>query len=201
MAEEFTRETGRKLVGCMVFCLRSNGARRLFGWFDLSETDKEALLAILRSLFDENLELDMAGLRKMLEAFMSMTDPGSMEDRNRTTWSAVADGINNIPTLTPDETGRRIWYESLTEEGDAEWNEGEAAPDEQYFLTKLRKVGKSALKHLKLLEDRWKKGEAMLELYKSFMTIANTTGPGQTILNLYMIQLKFYNLNLSLTEG
>ena len=149
MAEEFTREMGRKLVGCMAFCLRTNGARRLFGWFDLSETDKEALLAILRSLFEESLELDMAGLRKMVETFMSLTDPGSMQDRDRTTWAAVADGKNDIPTLTPDETGRRIWYESLRDEGDAEWKEDEAAPDEQYFLTKLRKVGKSALKHLK----------------------------------------------------
>ena len=156
MAQKFTREMGRKLVGCMAFCLRYNETRRLFGWFDLSATDKEALLAILKTLFDESIELDMAGLRKMLETFMDLTDPSTMEDRDRTTWAAVADAKNNIPTLTPDETGRRIWYESLMDEGDAEWKEDEAAPEEQYFLTKLRKAGKLGLKHLKLLEDRWK---------------------------------------------
>ena len=67
MADQFTREMGRKLVGSLAFCLRSNGPRRLFGWFDLSETDKEALLGILRSLFGDDIELDMAELRKMVE--------------------------------------------------------------------------------------------------------------------------------------
>ena len=164
MADQFTKEMGRKLVGSLAFCLRSDGPRRLLGWFDLSEADKEALLGILRSLFGDDIELDMPGLRKMVETFMTLTDPGTVKDRDRTTWAAVADGKSDIQQLTPDETGRRIWYESLRDDGDAEWKEDEdpQPADELYYLTKLRKVGKLALGHLKILEDRWKNCKSKL---------------------------------------
>ena len=70
----------------MAFCLRSDGPRRLLGWFDLSDTDKEALLKMLKSLFGDGIELDMPGLRKMVETFMSLTDPATMLDRDRDSW-------------------------------------------------------------------------------------------------------------------
>merc|ERR1711902_28960 len=100
-----------------------------------------------------------------------------MKDKNRDYWGAVANGIIEVEELELNTAGRRIWYEFLREEGDTEWTEDENPPDaeEQYYLTKLRKVGQMALEHLRTLEDRWKKGEHMLELYNSFMTIANTT--------------------------
>ena len=156
MADQFTKEMGRKLVGSLAFCLRSDGPRRLLGWFDLSEADKEALLGILRSLFGDNIELDIPGLRKMVETFMSLTDPATMKDRDRTSWGAVADGKSDIQQLQLDETLRRIWYKSLRDNGDTEWKEDEEPPppEEQYYLTKLRKVGQMTLGHLKVLEDR-----------------------------------------------
>ena len=161
MVNQFTKEMGREFVGCMAFCLRSDGPRRLFGWFDLTDTDKEALLKMLRSLFGNDIELDMAGLRKMVETFMDLTDPATVLDRDRDSWASVANGKSKVQQLKLDATGRRIWYESLREEGDTEWKETGTEPpaDEQYYLSKLRKVGKLTLGHLKVLEDRWKKGE------------------------------------------
>ena len=81
MASEFTKEMGRELVGCMAFCLRSDGPRRLFGWFGLSDTEKAALLEMLKKLLGDETELDMAGLRKMVETFMDLTDPNDIRDR------------------------------------------------------------------------------------------------------------------------
>ena len=59
MASEFTREDGRELVGCMAFCLRSDGPRRLFGWFNLSDNEKLVLLTMLKKLLGAETELDM----------------------------------------------------------------------------------------------------------------------------------------------
>ena len=176
MANQFTKAKGRELVGCLAFCLRADGPRRLLEWFNLPDPDKEALLKMLKSLFGNEIEIDLAGLRKMIETFMDLTDPATVLDRDRVSWEAVANGKSKIQQLELNVTGRRIWYESLREEGDTEWKEDDKPPpmDEQYYLTKLRKVGKLTLDHLKVLEDRWKKGERMLELYKSFMKIANT---------------------------
>ena len=203
MATSFTKETGSQLVGSVAFCLRSDQSRRIFGWFNLSDGDKEALLGVLRFVFGDSIDLDMAGLRRMIEAFLNMTDPVTMKDKDRDSWGAVANGINEIEQLELNTTGRRIWYESLREEGDTEWKEDGDPPDaeEQYYLTKLRKVGQLALGHLKILEDRWKKGEHMLELYKSFMTIANTTGPGQTILNLQLKEVKIEKVVKDIKKG
>ena len=203
MAIQFTKEMGSQLVGSLAFCLRSDRSRRLLGWFDLSDDDKEALLGILRSLFGDSIDLDMAGLRRMIEAFLNMTDPVTMKDKDRDYWGAVANGINEVEQLELNTAGRRIWYEFLREEGDTEWTEDENPPDaeEQYYLTKLRKVGQMALEHLRTLEDRWKKGEHMLELYNSFMTIANTTGPGQTILNLQLKEVKVDKVVKDIKKG
>ena len=176
------------MVGCLAFCLRADGPRRLLEWFNFTGPEKEALLKMLKSLFGEEIEMDLPGLRKMVQTFMDLTDPATVPDRYRKSWEAVANGKSKIQELELNVTGRRIWYESLKEEGDTEWKEDAKPPpvDEQFYLTKLRKVGNLALEYLKTLEDRWKKGEKMLELYKSFMKIANTTGPGQTILNLQL---------------
>ena len=203
MANQFMKEMGRKLVGSLAFCLRSDGPRRLLGWFDLSDTDKEALLGILKSLFGDSIELNMAGLRKMVETFMSLTDPATMKDRDRVSWGAVADGKSEIQQLQLDVTGRRIWYEFLRDDGDTEWKEDDEPPppEEQYYLTKLRKVGQLTLDHLKVLEDRWKKGEQMVELYKSFMMIGNTTGPGQTILNLQLKEVEIKDVVDDIKKG
>ena len=68
----------------MVFCLRADTGRTLFGWFDLKPDEKQALLTMLKKLLGEDTELDMEGLRKMLEAFLAMTDPTKMDDRDAT---------------------------------------------------------------------------------------------------------------------
>ena len=94
----------------MPFCLRSDGPRRLLGWFDLSDTDKEALLKMLKSLFGNGIELDMPGLRKMVETFMDLTDPATVLDRDRDSWASVANGKSKVQQLKSDATGRRIWY-------------------------------------------------------------------------------------------
>ena len=70
MANQFTKAKGRELVGCLAFCLRADGARRLLGWFNLPNNDKEALLKMLKSLLGEEIDIDLGGLRKMIETFM-----------------------------------------------------------------------------------------------------------------------------------
>ena len=165
------------MVGCLVFCLRADGPRRLLEWFNFTGPEKEALLKILRSLLGEGMKIDLPSLRKMVQTFMDLTNPATVADRNRKSWEAVANAKSKVQGLDANVTGRRIWYESLKEEGDTEWKEDAKPPpeDEQFYLSKLRKVGNLTLEYLKTLEDRWKKGEKMLELYKSFMKIANTT--------------------------
>ena len=129
MATVFTKEMGSQLVGGVAFCLRADDSRKLFGWFDLSNADKEALLGILRKLLGEDIELDMAGLRRMIEEFLKMTNPLTMRDKDRDYWSAVANGAIEIEELELDTTGRRIWYEFLREEGDSEWTQDDEPPD------------------------------------------------------------------------
>ena len=73
----------------MVFCLRADNGRPLFGWFDLSDNEKLALVT-KKKLLGDDIELDMEGLRKMLEAFLQMTDPAQMDDRDRDPWANVA---------------------------------------------------------------------------------------------------------------
>ena len=99
MATLFTKETGSQLVGSVAFCLRADQSRRIFGWFNLSDGDKEALLGVLRQLFGDNIELDMAGLRKMIEGFLNMTNPITMKDKDRDHWSAVANGAIEVEEL------------------------------------------------------------------------------------------------------
>ena len=134
-------------------------------------------MKMLKSLFGNDIELDMPGLRKMVETFMDLTDPATVLDRDRDSFVSVANGKSKVQQMKLDATGRRIWYESLREEGVTEWKETGTEPlaDEQYYLSKLRKVGKLALGHLKVLEDRWKKGERML----FFMKIAPPFGGRQ----------------------
>ena len=40
----------------MAFCLRADGPRTLFGWFDLTDNEKLALLTILKKLLGEETE-------------------------------------------------------------------------------------------------------------------------------------------------
>ena len=55
MATQFTNEKGRQLVGCLAFCLRADGPRRLLEWFNFTGPEKEALLKMLKSLFGEEI--------------------------------------------------------------------------------------------------------------------------------------------------
>ena len=114
----------------MAFCLRSDGPRRLFGWFGLSDTEKEALLAMLKKLLGDETELDMAGLRKMVETFMDLTDPAKMRDRDRDSWTSVANGKGKVKELPLDQDGRRIWYDSLRDDDEIEWKENGTEPDQ-----------------------------------------------------------------------
>ena len=166
----------------MVFCLRADTGRTLFGWFDLKPDEKQALLTMLKKLLGEDTELDMEGLRKMLEAFLAMTDPTKMDDRDATAWSNVANNVSQVKDLKLDNVGRRAWYVALKKEGDLDWEEGQAEPDkaQQYFLTKLRTVATRGIAHLQVMEKRWAKGQQLVTWYKSFRKIANTRGPGQT---------------------
>ena len=61
---------------------------------------------------------------------------------------------------------------------------------QQYFLTKLRRIATRGVKHLEVIEKRWAKGEELVTWYKSFRKIANTRGPGQTVLNLQLGTIK-----------
>ena len=73
MATQFTKAKGRELVGCLAFCLRADGPRRLLEWFNLTGPEKEALLKMLKSLFGDEIEIDLPGLRKMVQTFMDLT--------------------------------------------------------------------------------------------------------------------------------
>ena len=173
----------------MVFCLRADVGRTLFGWFNLTPEEKQALLTILKKLLGENTELNKEGLRKMLEAFLRMTDPTKMDDRDRDAWRNVANKANKasqVKDLPLNQAGQRVWYVALKEDGDLDWEEGAAEPDkaQQYFLTK-RGIG-----HLAVMEKRWAKGQQLVTWYNSFRMIANTRGPGQTVLNLQLGSVK-----------
>ena len=137
----FTREEGEQLVGCLAFCLKTDHTRGLFGWFSLTDAEEKVLLKALKKLLGATMELDMKGLRRMLETFLNLTEPNKMNDRNRDSWMKVANEESKIKDLPLNPAGRRIWYESLREEGDEEWREDGAEPrkDKQNFLTKLKK--------------------------------------------------------------
>ena len=187
----------------MVFCLRADAGRTLFGWFDLTDNEKLALLTILKKLLGEDTELDMEGLRKMLETFLELTDPTKMDDRDRDPWTNVANNKSQVNDLPLNQEGRRAWYESLRKEGDIEWKEGGPEPDKdkQYFLSKLRTVAQRALGHLVVMEKRWDKGSKLIMLYNSFMKVANTRGPGQTILSLQLGKVKMKDVVKDIDKG
>ena len=165
--------------------------------------EKAALLKVLQKLLGAETELDMKGLRKMFETFLDLTDPNKMNDRDREPFTSVATGKTKIKDLPLNDVGRRIWYESLREDDDEEWKEGGTEPDKdkQYFLTKLRTVARLGLQHLVVMEKRWEKGLNMGVLYDSFMIVANTTGPGQTVLNLQLKKVKRENVIKSIDQG
>ena len=91
----------------MAFCLRSDGPRRLFGWFNLSDNEKLVLLTMLKKLLGAETELDMNGLRKMLETFLDLTDPNKINDRDRDPWSNVANDKTKIKELPLNQEERR----------------------------------------------------------------------------------------------
>ena len=171
----------------MALCQREDGGRTLFGWFDLTPQEKEALIAMLKQIFGEDVQIDMKGLRKMFATFLTITDPATMDDRDATVWGNVANEVTKVNELKFNEAGRRAWYNALKKEEDPEWEEGKP-PDkaQQYFLTKLRTVATRGVNHLRVMEKRWEKGEQLVTWYKSFRKIANTRGPGQTVLNLQL---------------
>ena len=41
MASTVNTEDGRKLTGCMVYCLRADAGRLMFGWFELTGAEKK----------------------------------------------------------------------------------------------------------------------------------------------------------------
>ena len=128
MANKLNREDGRKLVGCMVFCLRVDTGRTLFGWLDLTQDEKQALLEMLNKIFGEEVEINMEGLRKMFEAFLAMTNPTTMDDRDASTWANVANNVTQVKELKFDNNGRRAWYLALKKDGDLDWEEGQTEP-------------------------------------------------------------------------
>ena len=44
------------MVGCIAFCLRAERGRRLLWWFELPDTDKEALRKMLKDIFKEEVD-------------------------------------------------------------------------------------------------------------------------------------------------
>ena len=158
---------------------------------------------MLKKLLGAETELDMDGLRKMLETFLDLTDPNKINYRDRDPWSNVANNKTQIKELPLNQEGRRVWYESLRERGDVEWKEGGPEPDKdkQYFLTKLRTVAKRALGHLTVMEKRWDKGSNLILLYNSFMKVANTRGPGQTVLSLQLKKVEMEDVVKDITKG
>ena len=187
----------------MVFCLRANRGRTLFGWFDLTPDEKQALIDMLNTVLGEEVEINMEGLRKMFEAFLTMTNPTTMDDRDGSSWANVANNVTQIKELKFDNDGRRAWYLALKKDGDLDWEEGKPEPDkaQQYFLTKLRKIAARGVKHLEVMEKRWAKGEELVTWYKSFRKIANTRGPGQTVLNLQLGTVKMEKVLDDIRQG
>ena len=84
-----------------------------------------------------------------------------------------------------------------------EWKEGAAEPDnaKQYFLTKLRTVAQRAIGHLAVMEKRWDKGLKLIKWYNSFRRIANTRGPGQTILSLQLGKVEMDDVLKDISKG
>ena len=68
-------------------------------------------------------------------------------------------------------------------------------------MTKLRTVATRGITHLEVMEKRWAKGEQLVTWYKSFRKIANTRGPGQTILNLQLGTVKMDKVLDDIRQG
>ena len=138
MASTINKEDGRKLVACMVFCLRANGGRPLFGWFDLTDDEKTALKGMLDTVFRKSMDINMDGLETMLETFLEITNTETMEERNGRSWAAVANNKEQLGELKFDTAGRKAWYLSLKGINDPDWDgDKEPSSEEQFFLTKL----------------------------------------------------------------
>ena len=71
----------------------------------------------------------MEGLRKMFEAFLTMTNPTTMDDRDGSSWANVANNVTQIKELKIDNDGRRAWYLALKKDGDLDWEKGKPEPD------------------------------------------------------------------------
>ena len=202
MTSTVNKEDGRKLTGCMVYCLRANAGRPMFGWFELTDAEKKALKDMLKAVMGKDIEMDMDGLKEMLKTFLDITNPETMDERDGRSWGDVANNTIKIAELQSDKDGRKAWYMSLKGDNDPVWD-GDTEPDakEQCYLGKLRTVAKRGTKHLEKLQERWDKAENLVALHKRFRQIANTHGPGQTVLNLQLGHLKKEVVLADIGEG
>ena len=79
--------------------------------------------------------------------------------------------------------------------------ETEPHAKEQCYLGKLRTVAKRGNKHLDKLQERWDAAKHLVALHKRFRQIANTRGPGQTVLNLQLENVKKEVVLADISEG
>ena len=57
MDSTVNKEEGRKLTGCMVYCLRANAGRPMFGWFELTAAEKQALKGMVKAAIGKDIEI------------------------------------------------------------------------------------------------------------------------------------------------
>ena len=110
MASTVNTEDGRKLTGCMVYCLRADAGRLMFGWFELTGAEKKALKDMIKAATGKDIEMDIEGLREMLKVLLDITNPENMDERDGRSWRDVANNVSKIPELKSDKEGRKAWY-------------------------------------------------------------------------------------------
>ena len=57
MDSTVNKEEGRKLIVCMVHCLRANAGRPMLGWFELTAAEKQAVKGKVKAAIGKDIEM------------------------------------------------------------------------------------------------------------------------------------------------
>ena len=168
MTSTVNKEDGRNLTRCMLYCLRADAERPMFGLFDLTTAEKKAIKDAIKAATRKEIEMDIEGLRGMFKAFLDITNPEGIDERDQRAWGDVADNVTKIPELKSDKEGRKAWYMELKGEDDTAWGDTEPEAKDLCFLSKLRMIAKKGNTHLDNLQKRWDGAKELVTHHNKF---------------------------------
>ena len=73
----------KKLTAAIAYCVRADGGKPPFRWLDLTDDEKKNLKTVLKGVFHKDIEIDMEGLGTILEGWLEITNPETMDDRHK----------------------------------------------------------------------------------------------------------------------